>query len=85
MSDASRRLYILYSININQMDDEMILIDLSEYIIKTDLLDLLLDQQNHQRELRKIRARRYYLKHQERLRLYSKNIYRLKHGQPELI
>ena len=67
------------------MDDEMILIDLSEYIIKTDLLDLLLDQQNHERELRKIRARRYYLKHAERLRLYSKNIYRLKHELPELI
>ena len=66
-------------------DNEMILIDLSEYIIKTDLLDLLLDQQNHERELRKNRQRRYYLKHQERLRLYSKNIYRLKHGQPELI
>ena len=66
-------------------DNEMILIDLSEYIIKTDLLDLLLDQQNHQRELRKNRQRRYYLKHQERLRLYSKNIYRLKHELPELI
>ena len=76
----------MYSININQMDDnEMISIELSEYIIKTDLLDLLLDQQNHERELRKIRARRYYLKHQERLRLYSKNIYRLKHELPELI
>ena len=66
-------------------DNEMILIDLSEYIIKTDLLDLLLDQQNHERELRKNRQRRYYLKHQERLRLYSKKNYRLKHELPELI
>ena len=77
------RLYLIYLIK--SMDDEMILINLSEFIIKNDLLDLLLDQQNHQRELRKIRARRYYLKHAERLRLYSKNIYRLKHGQSELI
>ena len=66
------------------MGDEMISIDLSEYntmLINNDLLEVLLDQQNHQKELRKNRQRRYYLKHADSLRLYSKNYYRLKHGQ----
>ena len=59
------------------MEDETVSIDITIY---NDLLELLLDKQNYEKELRKNRQRRYYLKHAESLRLYQKNYYeRFKH------
>ena len=60
------------------MEDETVSIDISIYnamLINNDLLELLLDKQNYEKELRKNRQRRYYLKHSESLRLYQKNYY----------
>ena len=60
------------------MDDETVSIDITVYnamLINNDLLELLLDKQNYEKELRKNRQRRYYLKHAESLRLYQKNYY----------
>ena len=66
------------------MDDETVSIDITVYnamLINNDLLELLLDKQNYEKELRKNRQRRYYLKHAESLRMYQKNYYeRFKHG-----
>ena len=66
------------------MGDETVSIDITVYnamLINSDLLELLLDRQNHEKELRKNRQRKYYLKHSERLKSYSKNYYeRFKHG-----
>ena len=62
------------------MEDETVSIDITTLrynamLINNDLLELLLDKQNHEQELRKNRQRRYYLKHAESLRLYQKNYY----------
>ena len=66
------------------MGDETVSIDRIVYnslLINGDLLELLLDKQNHENELRKNRQRKYYLKHSERLKSYSKNYYeKFKHG-----
>ena len=60
------------------MGDETVSIDRMVYnsmLFNGDLLVLLLDKQNRERELRKERQKKYYLKHSERLKNYSKEYY----------